>query len=152
MKIVNSLKLAGLAFILTNCISQSQYQTAIDNSKRLETLIEKERKDNDQLNTQRSVMEAQIQALNTQIQKLQNDKNSINDTYNTALIKAKEDKTKYETKIKSLEGSILQLQDNNQKTVEALGEKINDLADDKRELINEKYTARKKSYKRRRRR
>jgi hypothetical protein len=39
-----------------------------------------------------------------------------------------------------------------EKTIEALGEKINDLAEDKQELVNEKYAARKHSSKRRRRR
>lgn len=152
MKISKSVKFLGLAMLLSNCVSQSQLQTAVDNSKRLEILIEKERKDNDQLNANRSVLEAQIQSLTTQVQKLQNEKLSISESYNTSLIKSKDEKTKLETKIKALESSINQQAENNRLTVDALGEKLNDLAEDKQELINEKYKARKKTVKRRRRR
>lgn len=152
MKIIKYSKLFGLVFLLMNCASQTQIQTALDNSKRLEILIEKERKDNDQLNAQRSVLESQIQASNTQIQQLQAEKKIFADNLNTVTIKSKEEKSKFETKIKALEASILQQSVNNQKAVEALGEKLNDLADDKRELIKEKYKAKKAVKKRRRRR
>jgi peptidoglycan hydrolase CwlO-like protein len=152
MKALNTYLIVLSSVLLTNCISQSQYQTAVVNTKRLEQLIEKERSENDQLNAQRSVMESQIQSLNNQIVKLQADKQSINETYNVALLKAKEDKTKYETKIKALETTINQQTENNQKIVAALDEKIGDLAEDKRELINEKYAARKKVVKKRKRR
>jgi hypothetical protein len=151
MKTINAIKLIWLSLLLANCVSQSQYQSSIENTKRLELLIEKERKENDQLNTQRSVLETQIQALNVQTQKLQKENQQINEAYNTSLIKNKEEKTKLETKIKSLEASVLQQIENNQKTVEALGEKLNDLAEDKQELINEKYLSRKKSSRKRRR-
>lgn len=152
MKIPKSVKFLSLAILLSNCVSQSQLQTAVDNSKRLEILIEKERKDNDQLNANRSVLEAQIQSLTSQVQKLQNEKLSISESYNTSLIKSKDEKTKLETKIKALESTINQQAENNRLTVDALGEKLNDLAEDKQELINEKYKARKKTVKRRRRR
>lgn len=138
--------------LMSNCVSQSQLQTAVDNTKRLEVLIEKERKDNDQLNANRSVLEAQIQSLTTQVQKLQSEKITISEAYNTSLIKSKDEKTKLETKIKALEGTINQQAENNRLTVDALGEKLNSLAEDKQELINEKYKARKKTVKRRRRR
>ena len=152
MKLQSKILFVAVSITLANCISQSQYQTAVDNSKRLETLIEKERSENDQLNAQRSVFEAQIQASNLQIQKLQNEKQAINDAYNASLIKTKDEKNKYETKIKALEATINQQSENNQKVVAALDEKIGELADDKRELINEKYKARKKVVKKRRRR
>ena len=141
-----------ISISMAGCISQAQYQSAIDNSKRMEALIAKERSENDQLNAQRSVLEAQIQASNVQIQKLQTEKQTINDAYNTSLLKAKEEKAKYETKIKALEATINQQSENNQKVVAALDEKIGELADDKLELINEKYKARKKVVKKRRRR
>ncbi len=152
MKIAISLKFLSLVILLTNCVSQSQLQTAVDNSKRLEILIEKERKENDQLNANKSIFEAQIQALNTQVQKLQAEKISISEAYNTSLIKSKDEKTKLETKIKALEGTLAQQAENNRLTVGALGDKLNDLAEGKQALINEKYNARKKTAKRKRRR
>jgi peptidoglycan hydrolase CwlO-like protein len=152
MKIPNFVKILSLTVILSSCVSQSQLQTAVDNSKRLEILIEKERKENDLLNANRSVFEAQIQALNTQVQKIQAEKTTISEAYNTSLIKSKDEKNKLETKIKALEGTINQQAENNRLTVDALGEKLNDLAEDKQELINEKYQARKKVVKRKRRR
>jgi chromosome segregation ATPase len=152
MKLIKYSKFLALGLLLSSCASQTQLQTAIDNSKRLETLIEKERAENDQLNAQRSVLESQIQASNSQIQRLQSEKQVLTDNLNTVTLKSKEEKSKLETKIKALEATILQQSENNQKAVEALGEKINDLADDKRELINEKYKAKKAVKKRRRRR
>ncbi len=139
------MKYSSVLFILlfTSCISQSAHQAVIDNSKRLEALIEKERKENDQLNAQRSVLESQLQSLNSQVSKLTSDKQSILENLNNQLIKQKEDAKKHEIEVKRLEGLVQQQKENNQKTVEALGEKINDLADDKRTLINENYKARK---------
>lgn len=152
MKLQSRILLLLLGAYLSSCVSQSQLQSAIDNSKRLETLIEKERKENDQLNASRSVLEAQIQNLSSQVQKLQAEKLSINETFNASLIKSKEEKTRLETKIKALESTVAQQSENNKLTVAALGEKINDLAEDKRELNNKIYTARKKVTKKRRRR
>ena len=111
-----------------------------------------ERKENDQLNASRSVLEAHLQNLSSQVQKLQAEKLSINETFNASLIKSKEEKTRLETKIKALESTVAQQSENNKLTVAALGEKINDLAEDKRELNNKIYTARKKVTKKRRRR
>ncbi|MES2794431.1 MAG: hypothetical protein V4683_00625 [Bacteroidota bacterium] len=152
MKLINYIKFIALTGLMSNCVSQSQYKASVDNTKRLELLIEKERQENDQLNASRSVYEAQIQSLNNQIQKLQNEKVSINESFNASLLKSKDDKSKLETKIKALEGTILQQTENNRLTVEALGDKINNLSDDKRELINEKYKAKKKVSKKKKRR
>jgi chromosome segregation ATPase len=152
MKYSNNLKLLTLILLISGCASQSQLQSAQDNAKRLESLIEKERKENDELNSRRSVMESQIQALNLQINKLQNEKAQDASMYTSQIAKLKEDNKKYEDQVKRLDGTISQLKSNNEKTIEALGEKINDLAEDKQELVNEKYAARKHRSKRRRRR
>ncbi len=151
----SSVKLLSIVIGLyvSGCASQTQLQSAIDNTKRLETLMEKERKENDQLNATRSVLEAQINGLTSQVQKLQAENLSINENYNASLLKAKDEKAKLETKIKALEGTIAQQAENNRLTVDALGDKIEDLADDKRALNSEIYKARKAvSTKKRRRR
>jgi hypothetical protein len=154
MKLTKYLPIVAIGILLTNCVSQNQQQSVAENTKRLEMLIEKERKENDQLNANRSVFEAQIQNLTAQVQKLQIEKEEINQAYSLSQAKAKDEKSKLETKIKALEGSVQQQSENARLTVEALSEKIDDLAEDKRELINEKYTAKKEArkYTRRRRR
>jgi uncharacterized protein YqgV (UPF0045/DUF77 family) len=152
MKFNKVIQISSLVIFMSSCASQTQQQSVIDNTKRLELLIEKERKENDQLNANRSILEGQVQNLTAQVQKLQTEKEELNQTLSLTINKSKEEKNKLETKIKALEGTVQQQSENNRLTVEALGEKINDLADDKRELINEKYTAKKAASKKKRRR
>jgi chromosome segregation ATPase len=152
MKYSNIIKIAALIISLSGCISQSQLQTAQDNSKRLEMLIDKERKDNDELNSRRSVLESQIANLNTQNSKIQNEKTVAIESLNNDIAKLKADNKKLQDQLKSQDASIQQQKANDERTIEALGEKINDLAEDKKELITEKYNARKQSSSKRRRR
>jgi hypothetical protein len=156
MSIRTSIAVLLVSASVTACISTEKHQAVIDNSKRLELLLEKERQDNDQLNAQRSIYESQILALQNNNNKLLAENTAATEALKQQIVKLNAEITKRDERNKALELSLQQEKDKYASTVKALDDKIDDLAEDKQELQQQKYELRKqvakKSVKKRRRR
>lgn len=138
----------GTGLLVCSCVSQQKFQTTVDDKKRIELLLKEERAENDMLNTQRSIHESQMQSLTAENLKLKSDMQSNMDALKVQISKLNAEIARLETRNKNLEATLTQEKSNNEAAVRALGEKINDLAEDKQDLIVEKAQAKRKSYSR----
>jgi predicted nucleic acid-binding Zn-ribbon protein len=140
--------LALIASLLGACAPTAQLQQNKDEIQRISLLLEKERADNDQLNTQRSIYEGQLQTLQTNNTRQIAEANATIESLKQQVTKLTTENTRKDERYKALEDSYRQERESHTAAVEAMDSKIEDLAQDKRELQVEKYQLKKAATKR----
>jgi cell division protein FtsB len=148
MKIKNSILIVFTIFpLVISCISTAKIQDSQNEITRLESLLQKERQENDQLNTQRSIFESQINALNSEKIKQITESTLQVQALQLEVSKLKEEVAQIEQKNKSLNAEIATLEDKNKSIVAELDSRIELLVEEKKDLQSEKYELRKEVYK-----